>query len=165
MLSLKWNWDEASFKGGLCWKGMRFLTQGQQYCDFSIVFWLQTDPELIVEEYKDFKYCQYFNHVFPFFILCIPKFLYRSYLYSSLCSFNKRTFGIIYKNYKNINILWCSNSSLESFPRGILAQNDIYIKLFFAALFIIDWKLSKCPLIGDWLKKYSTSIEWNITQP
>lgn len=41
----------------------------------------------------------------------------------------------------------------------------VCIKLFFATLLMKSWKQSKCPPVGDWLKKSGTSVPRNIMQP
>lgn len=50
-------------------------------------------------------------------------------------------------------------SLIEINPTAIFSyvQNDICIKIFVTALFVIvkHWKQPKCPSIGNWLNKYN----------
>ena len=43
---------------------------------------------------------------------------------------------------------------------------DTCIPLFIAALFTIvkTWKQPRCPLTDEWIKKFGTYTQWNITQ-
>ena len=48
-----------------------------------------------------------------------------------------------------------------------LIGKDICTPMFTAALFTTAkiWKQPKCPLIDEWINKFGTYRQWNITQP
>ena len=45
-------------------------------------------------------------------------------------------------------------------------EKDTCIPLFISALFTIvrTWKQPRCPLTDEWIKKFGTYTQWNITQ-
>ena len=45
-------------------------------------------------------------------------------------------------------------------------ERDTCIPLFIAALFTIarTWKQPRCPSTDEWIKKFGTYTQWNITQ-
>ena len=45
-------------------------------------------------------------------------------------------------------------------------ERDTCIPLFIAALFTIarTWKQTRCPSTDEWIKKFGTYTQWNITQ-
>ena len=49
-----------------------------------------------------------------------------------------------------------------------MVQKDTCVPVFTVALFTIlktkTWKQPKCPSTEDWIKRYGTYIQWNITQ-
>ena len=53
------------------------------------------------------------------------------------------------------------------YTEKIITEKDTCIPLFTAALFTTarTWKQPRCPLTDEWIKKYGTYIQWNITQP
>ena len=83
------------------------------------------------------------------------------------------------------NVNWCShyenilrflkNLKIELPYNPAIPLLDIYPKkiktpcpqMFIAALFTIAkiWKQTKCPLMGEWIRRCGTYIQWNITQP
>ena len=55
---------------------------------------------------------------------------------------------------------------LGIYPEETKIEKDICIPLFIAALFTIarTWKQPRCPSTDEWIKKYGTYTQWNITQ-
>ena len=56
---------------------------------------------------------------------------------------------------------------LGIYPEETRVEKDICIPLFTAALFTIarTWKQLRCPSTDEWIKKFGTYTQWNITQP
>ena len=56
---------------------------------------------------------------------------------------------------------------LGIYPEKTIIQKDTCTPMFIAALFITarTWKQPKCPSTDEWIKRYATYIQWNITQP
>ena len=55
---------------------------------------------------------------------------------------------------------------LGIYPEETKLEKDTGIPLFNAALFTIagTWKQPRCPPTDEWIKKYGTYTQWNITQ-
>ena len=53
------------------------------------------------------------------------------------------------------------------YPEKPIIQKDIWIPMFIAALFITarTKKQPSCPWTYEWIKKFGTYLQWNITQP
>ena len=53
------------------------------------------------------------------------------------------------------------------YPEKTITEKDTGTPVFIAAVFTIarTWKQPRCPLTDEWIKKYGTYIQWNITQP
>ena len=58
-------------------------------------------------------------------------------------------------------------SLLGIYPEETKMKRDTCIPLLIAALFTIarTWKRSRCPSTDEWIKKFGTYTQWNITQP
>ena len=56
---------------------------------------------------------------------------------------------------------------LGIYPEETKIEKDTCIPMFIAALFTIarTWKLPRCPLTDEWIKKFGTYTQWNISQP
>ena len=56
---------------------------------------------------------------------------------------------------------------LGIYPEETKIEKDTCIPMFIAALFTIarTWKPPRCPLIDEWIKKFGTYTQWNISQP
>ena len=56
---------------------------------------------------------------------------------------------------------------LGIYPEETKIEKDTCITMFIAALFTIarTWKLPRCPLTDEWIKKFGTYTQWNISQP
>ena len=56
---------------------------------------------------------------------------------------------------------------LGTYPEEIIIEKDTCTSVFIAALFTIarTWKQTRCPSTDEWVKKYGTYAQWNITQP
>ena len=56
---------------------------------------------------------------------------------------------------------------LGVYPEETKIEKDICIPLFITALFAMarSWKQPRCPSTDEWVKKYGTYAQWNITQP
>ena len=58
-------------------------------------------------------------------------------------------------------------SLLGIYPEETKIERDTCIPLFIEALFKIasTWKQPRYPLTDEWIKKFGTYTQWNITQP
>ena len=56
---------------------------------------------------------------------------------------------------------------LSIYPVETKIEKDTCIPLFIAAPFTIarTWKQLRCPSTDEWIKKFGTYTQWNITQP
>ena len=56
---------------------------------------------------------------------------------------------------------------LGIYPEETKIEKDTCIPVFTAALFTIAraWKQPRCPWTDEWIKKFCTYTQWNITQP
>ena len=56
---------------------------------------------------------------------------------------------------------------LGIYPEKPIIQKDTWIPMFIAILFITarTRKQPSCPWTYEWIKKFGTYIQWNITQP
>ena len=56
---------------------------------------------------------------------------------------------------------------LGIYPEETKIEEDTCSPMFIAALFTIarTWKPPRCPLIDEWIKKFGTYTQWNISQP